>query len=115
MKNKTQTVAEKNLQFSSVVKAICLAHFITEEEFFSRRRLAPLTDARFLYWHILGRVHNMGLSQIGRLTGYTHGSIFHGKKQVKNKLEAGNDRAFMARFKAISEQLKLKEHYHEVH
>lgn len=115
MKNKKPTVIEKNRQFDSIVKAICSTHFISENEFFSRRRLTPLTDARFLYWHILGRVHNMGLSQIGRLTEYTHGSIFHGKKQVKNKLETRDDRAFMARFKVISEQLGLKEHYHEVH
>lgn len=114
MKKNKQTIAEKNLPFDKIIKAICIAHLIHGDEFFSKRRLAPLTDARFLYWHILGRVHNMGLSQIGRLCGYTHGAVFHGRNRVKDKLEMRDDRAFMARFKKVSEQLGLKEHYHEV-
>ncbi|MCG3770777.1 MAG: Chromosomal replication initiator protein DnaA [Nitrosomonadaceae bacterium] len=106
-------ILERNKEFESVIRAVCRAFHITEVEFFSRRRLEPMASARFCYWHILQKVHNMGLSQIGRLTGYTHGSIFHGIKCVRNDLKTG-DRAFKARFSLIVDEIGLKQYY-ELH
>lgn len=106
-------ILERNKEFESVILAVCSAFHITKEEFFSRRRLEPMASARFCYWHILQRVHNMGLSQIGRLTGYTHGSIFHGINCVRDDLRTGN-RAFHSRFTLIANEIGLKG-YHELH
>ena len=119
MKTKTNSqrkhalILERNEEFQNIIRAICRAFHITEAEFFSRRRLEPMASARFCYWHILGRVHNMGLSQIGRLTGYTHGSIFHGINRVRDGLKTG-DRAFHSRFTLIVNEIGLKG-YHELH
>ena len=106
-------ILARNEEFQNIIRAICRAFHITEQEFFSRRRLEPMASARFCYWHILQRVHNMGLSQIGRLTGYTHGSIFHGINRVRYGLKAG-DRALHSRFTLIVNEIGLKV-YHELH
>lgn len=112
--NKKHTLMlQRNKEFQSIVRAVCRAFHITEAEFFSRRRLEPMASARFCYWHILYRVHNMGLSQIGRLTGYTHGAVFHGINCVRDNLKT-NDKAFKARFGLIVNQIGLQEYY-EIH
>lgn len=104
---------ERNKEFESIVRAVCRSFHITETEFFSRRRIEPVASARFCYWHILHKVHNMGLSQIGRFTGYTHGAIFHGINRVRDDLKTG-DKSFKARFALIVDQIGIREHY-EIH
>lgn len=104
---------KRNKEFEGIVRAVCRAFHINEEEFFSKRRLEPLATARFCYWHILQKVHNMGLSQIARQCGYTHGSIFHGINRVRGDLSTGN-RAFESRFALIVEELGIQ-YYYEIH
>lgn len=99
-----------NPLFNKIINEVCKAYSISNSEFHSKRRVQEIAVARFHYWHILWKVHNMGLSQIGRQAGYTHGSIFNGIKNINYELRHGC-RSFQARHKLICDALDITEHY----
>lgn len=88
---------------------VCDAYGISVKQFNSPKRIQEYAYARFHFWHILYRTHGMGLSQMGRQSGYTHGTVLNGVKKIEQCLFEGS-RSFRLRHSSICEGLKTGEY-----
>ena len=68
---------------------------VSVKELKSRRRFAEVVAARQVWWYYLSRC-GFGISEIGRMTGWDHSTVFSGIKRVCGLIEA-KDR-YVARF-----------------
>lgn len=98
----TSVTFSKRLSGLDIIRIVCEATGVRENEFLSQRRNRHIAEARFVAWRLMRAYTELSYPQIGRLCNRDHTTILSGVKKADMMLGSHHYTEFQRTYQKVT-------------